>query len=75
MLSCKAAAWLLAGLLTAAVPAAHALKIPSQESTGLAKGNSSEASMSGYGMEGPKKGGLKPQQKKDILAKLKAGGK
>jgi hypothetical protein len=62
-----------AGLVAVAAPAAHAITIPSQDSIkgGAMPKNSSEASQSGFNMEGIKKGGLKPGQKKELLAKLK----
>lgn len=58
-------------------PAAQALSIPSQESTGSSgkRGslppNSSEASMGSYGMEGIKKRGIDAKRKNELLEELR----
>lgn len=67
---------LSAGLLAAVAPAAQAIEIPSQESTGSSgrRGslppNSSEASMGAYGMEGIKKRGIDAKRKGQVIEEL-----
>ena len=68
----------VAGVLALVAPSAQAIEIPSQNSTGSTGGksgslpaNGSEASQSGYNLQGTKKMGVSLKNRKKIIAEMK----